>query len=882
MEPGNGTQISEFLLLGLSQSLELQSFIFGLFLSMYMVTVFGNLLIILAVSSDSHLHTPMYFFLSNLSLVDICFTSTTIPKMLRNIHTQSRVITYEGCITQMYFFIVFAGLDNLILTVMAYDRFVAICHPLHYMVIMNPRLCGLLVLVCWIMIVSLFYGSSLGVYLSSAAPQNAHLSTTASVLYTVVTPMLNPFIYSLRNNDIKRALERFLGSWFLLGNVHFPQLPVLGVHCTNATFCRCDAGFTSPSGQAIFSNPLDVCTDINKCSPRLPMSCGSSAVCYNVEGSHYCECTSGYKLLSGGTKFKSEKENTKVPFSSGTPYSGIKIQSLSWFFDKVQQLSQDFKQVLPENTIQDLIQEVDDLLESPGDLETWPHSDQNYVATNLLLNMEHVVRKLSKAPPNESLTFEATGGTELSLKIKKPGDRKITLSVNQAKMMLDWDAVQESGDSGPSTVGLLSTPGMGKLMAEAPLVLEAEEQQVLHETHKGLLQDVSPVLFSDVISVFVSNNNTQNLSSPITFIFKHAVAPEPQQKLFCVFWESGQNGSYWSTKGCWRVGTRDASTTCQCSHLSSFAVLMAHYDVQEEDPALAVITSLGLSLSLLCLFLAALTFLLCKAIQNTSTSLHLQLSLCLFLAHLLFLTAIDRTENKVMCAIIAGALHYLYLASFTWMLMEGLHLFLTARNLTVVNYSGVSRFMKKFMLPVGYGVPAVITGISAASRPHLYGTPARCWLSTQKGFIWTFLGPVCIIFSINLVFFLMTIWILKTKLSSLNRNVSTLQNTRMLTFKAMAQLFILGCTWCLGILQVGPAAHAMSYLFTIINSLQGVFIFLVYCLLSQQVREQYRKWLKGFKETKVDSEKYTLSSRAMSEVSKHNVVRSHISPRALH
>ncbi|XP_023603354.1 olfactory receptor 7A10-like [Myotis lucifugus] len=178
---------------------------------MYLVTVFGNLLIILAISSDSHLHTPMYFFLSNLSLVDICFTSTTVPKMLVNIQTQSKVITYEGCITQMYFFILFADLDNFILTVMAYDRFVAICHPLHYMVIMNPRLCGLLVLLSWIMIVSLFYGTSLGVYLSSAATQNAHSSATASVMYTVATPMLNPFIYSLRNNDIKRALERFLG-----------------------------------------------------------------------------------------------------------------------------------------------------------------------------------------------------------------------------------------------------------------------------------------------------------------------------------------------------------------------------------------------------------------------------------------------------------------------------------------------------------------------------------------------------------------------------------------------------------------------------------------------------------------------------------------------
>uniref|UniRef100_G1QB88 Adhesion G protein-coupled receptor E2-like n=1 Tax=Myotis lucifugus TaxID=59463 RepID=G1QB88_MYOLU len=469
---------------------------------------------------------------------------------------------------------------------------------------------------------------------------------------------------------------------------------------------------------------------------------------------------------------------------------------------------------------------------------------------------------------------------ELSLEVKKQGDKNVTLSINQAKMLVNWDMVQDSGGSGPAVVGLVSSPGMGKLLVGAPLVLETEEQSVLHETHKGLLQEVSPVLVSDVISAFVSNKDTQNLSSPVTFVFKHTVTPRPKQKVFCVFWEPGQNGSgHWSTKGCWMVGTGDTSTTCQCSHLSSFAVLMAHYDVQDDDPALAVITYMGLSLSLLCLLLAALTFLLCKAIQNTSTSLHLQLSLCLFLAHLLFLTAIDRTEPKVLCAIIAGALHYLYLASFTWMLLEGLHLFLTTRNLTVVNYSSVSRFMKKFMLPVGYGVPAVIVAISAASRPHLYGTPARCWLHPEKGFIWGFLGPVCAIIFVNLAFFLMTLWILKSKLSSLNSDVSTLKNTRMLTFKAIAQLFILGCTWCLGILQVGPAAHAMAYLFTIINSLQGVFIFLVYCLLNQQVREQYRKCWKGVRKTKAESEQYTLSSGIQSDAPKHSVVRSCIAPR---
>ncbi|XP_022382526.1 olfactory receptor 7A17-like [Enhydra lutris kenyoni] len=306
MESGNDTWISGFILLGLSEEPGVQLLIFGLFLSMYMITVFGNLLIILVVHFDSHLHTPMYFFLANLSFVDICFTSTTIPKMLWNIHTQSKVITYEGCFSQIFFFIVFGCLDNLLLMVMAYDRFVAICHALHYTVIMNPQLCRLLVLVSWVIsvlnsslqssmlfqlsfcteveiphffcelnqmihlacsdtflndmvmyfvivllagvpmtgilytyskiisficrissdhgkykafstcashlsVVSLFYCTSLGVYLSSAATQSSHTSVVASVMYTVFTSMLNPFIYILRNREIKRALKRITG-----------------------------------------------------------------------------------------------------------------------------------------------------------------------------------------------------------------------------------------------------------------------------------------------------------------------------------------------------------------------------------------------------------------------------------------------------------------------------------------------------------------------------------------------------------------------------------------------------------------------------------------------------------------------------------------------
>ncbi|MBZ3876210.1 Olfactory receptor 867 [Sciurus carolinensis] len=151
MEEENHTVLSQFLLLGLSEDPELQPVLFGLFISMYLVTVLGNLLILLAVSSDFHLHTPMYFFLSNLSFVDICFTSTTIPKMLVNLYSQSKVISYTECLSQVYFFLMFLGVDNFLLTTMAFDRFVAICHPLNYTVIMNPRLCVLLVLMSWLL-----------------------------------------------------------------------------------------------------------------------------------------------------------------------------------------------------------------------------------------------------------------------------------------------------------------------------------------------------------------------------------------------------------------------------------------------------------------------------------------------------------------------------------------------------------------------------------------------------------------------------------------------------------------------------------------------------------------------------------------------------------
>ncbi|XP_039370609.1 adhesion G protein-coupled receptor E3-like [Mauremys reevesii] len=369
-------------------------------------------------------------------------------------------------------------------------------------------------------------------------------------------------------------------------------------------------------------------------------------------------------------------------------------------------------------------------------------------------------------------------------------------------------------------------------------------------------------LNSRVVSGAIGDGRPINLSSPANFTLRHRQAKKEEEEALCVYWKVVAESGSWSPDGCTAVHTNSTHTTCSCDHLSSFAVLMAPTTVTESYP-LTIITYLGLTLSLPCLFLAILTFLLCRSIRNVSTSLHLQLCLCLFLADLLFLTTVTRPGSQVACAVIAGLLHYLFLACFSWMFLEGLHLFLTIWNLQVVNYTSASRFKKRFMYPFGYGFPALVVAISAVVNPGGYGTSKHCWLSLDRGFHWSFLGPVCAIILINITFFALILWILRNRLSSLNADVSTLRDHRLLTFKAIAQLFILGCTWSLGLLQVGPAAAVMAYLFTIVNSLQGAFIFLVHCLLNRQVREEYRRWIKGFPMFSTKSQTYDLSMSAV-------------------
>ena len=304
MAAENHSTLVDFIIGGLTKRPELQLPLFLLFLGIYTVTMIGNLGMMTLIGLNAQLHTPMYFFLSNLSLVDLCYSSVITPKMLVNFLSEKNVISYAGCMAQLYFFLVFVIAECYILSVMAYDRYVAICRPLLYNIIMSHQACSLLVAVVYIMglvgstiltglmiqlpycevlithyfcdilplmklscsstydvemtlffvagfniivtclavlvsyafimysilristgegrskafstctshlvAVGMFYGSTAFMYLKPSTASSLAQENVASVFYTTVIPMLNPLIYSLRNKEVKAAIQKTL------------------------------------------------------------------------------------------------------------------------------------------------------------------------------------------------------------------------------------------------------------------------------------------------------------------------------------------------------------------------------------------------------------------------------------------------------------------------------------------------------------------------------------------------------------------------------------------------------------------------------------------------------------------------------------------------
>ncbi|KAM9242404.1 adhesion G protein-coupled receptor E5 isoform 6-T6 [Dugong dugon] len=586
--------------------------------------------------------------------------------------------------------------------------------------------------------------------------------------------------------------------------------PGICVNTQGSYTCLCPLGFEFKQ-----EDPKQ-CTDVDECSLE-QNPCPNTTHCLNTVGGYKCHCRPGWKPIPGSPNGPNNTVCEEMSFPSWTRPSGVSSKNLVMF--------------------------VDELLEASGDLEDQNLSTRHHTASYLLLGLEQVLSILAQALPEPSFTYHSPSNTELSLMIQEQeehGDRNVTVGQSHARMQLNWAVAAQDKNSGPTVVGILSSLNMQRLLANASLDLEAKKKDKLEEIHRSLIHGAQLKVLSAVNTAFLSNRNTKNLSFPVTFAFSHLPeTPGPRQELICAFWEyDNDTGGHWATTGCQTLGSRNGSTTCRCSHLSSFAIVMAHYNVQ--DPTLALITKVGLAFSLVCLLLCILTFLLVRTIQSSRTTVHLHLCICLFVGSAIFLAGIENEGGQVglRCRLVAGLLHYFFLAVFCWMSLEGVELyFLVVR---VFPGEGLST---RWLCLIGYGTPGVIVGVSAAVNSQGYGRVLYCWLEPTNGFLWSFLGPVTIIILCNAVIFVITVWKLTEKFSEINPNMKKLKKARMLTSTAVAQIFVLGSTWVFGLFLFDPRSWVLSYIFSILNCLQGFFLFLLHCLLNKKVREEYWKWV---------------------------------------
>ncbi|XP_073478596.1 adhesion G protein-coupled receptor E3-like isoform X2 [Aquarana catesbeiana] len=495
----------------------------------------------------------------------------------------------------------------------------------------------------------------------------------------------------------------------------------------------------------------------------------------------------------------------------------------------VQQVAKEFTEILNHTILNNM---------TASDLRSAVSSIVETVETSLLVTF-------SKHPKNQNIsTPELEVHMKAAIDICSGGDTSITLTVLENTMQVPCTHV--SGDRDGAI--FISYKGLESK-------LNANLLGAIGETDNKVMEEIN----SPIISGAITSPNIAYLEPPVVFYLKQLKVVPPSFILQCVFLDTELKT--WSSRGCkTRKSDRVNSTLCACNHLSTFAVLMAPGDIQV-NYGLILISRIGLSVSLVCLCLSLITFILCQSIKSAHTSFLTALCGCLFLGQLLALFGLQQTGNQVLCAVIAGLLQFSFLCAFCWMSLESALLFMTVRNLQAMNYMTSQRQLFPYVCIAGFGIPVIIIIISAAMQPGSYGTENFCWL--KKDLIWSFLGPVCVLITINIILLVLTFVLLKKKLASLNKNVSTLKHTRLLTFKALSQLFILGCTWIIGIFQFGSGSLVMSYIFTICNSLQGLYIFCVHCLLNHQVREEYRRGFRRFQSKKSDSEATSGSTMPM-------------------
>ncbi|KAK3530628.1 hypothetical protein QTP86_029558 [Hemibagrus guttatus] len=328
--------------------------------------------------------------------------------------------------------------------------------------------------------------------------------------------------------------------------------------------------------------------------------------------------------------------------------------------------------------------------------------------------------------------------------------------------------------------------------------------------------------------------NITSLTKPVNFTFKHTKKLVPAANLFCVYW----NESKWVEDGCNITEINNTYTVCSYIHLSTFALIMQFDNTpRDADDAIELINTVGVSVGLLFLFLTILTLAVCQRGPKVTNVALLNLSMSLFFAHLVFLLTQQYQENvkksqfSQLCEALAGVTHFLFLSAFVWMFIEAVLLYICVKNLSRIRSKQLEVLNWKCMLVIGYVIPLVLVGITSGLNPDAYSIDS-CWL--KNSVIWVFLGPVCGIIAINFLLTCVIIAVLRHALSNLDKSVSQLKHTRSLVLKTLLQFVILGCPWVLGFFTEQDKMIKIIFLF--LNSQQGTFIFIVHCVLNQEVR----------------------------------------------
>ncbi|XP_051897952.1 adhesion G protein-coupled receptor E3-like isoform X2 [Pristis pectinata] len=618
-------------------------------------------------------------------------------------------------------------------------------------------------------------------------------------------------------------------------------------HELGSFYCTCKAGFYSESGDKKFAGSAEsTCRDYDECY-TVKTTCGINAACYNTVGGFYCLCHSGFAQASGETKFTDYRAGCEdIDECLQQPCAPREVchNTEGSFF--CSHTSRSVTSSL-KTTHSPFLNCLSNLLKNQSIIDNCFNKDvtsfgNKFIAdgsevepTSVFLDaMESFALVAALASPTQELKPITTKHLDVDVRVirvsglrsQSKAPRRITLRAKENTLDVYLTTVTGEKLAGAAVVALLSYAELQSLQTGD--FIEEERSRPFH-------------LSSGVVSAVIGNRRVHQLTDTVNITLKHTEDSVAEGQTFCVYWNHSGPRSHWSPAGCTVIQSNTTHTTCGCRHLSSFAILVStNQEWYEEDQSLTWITLVGLSTSLVCLALAIVTFLFCVQTKNLNITIHINLCISMFLGELLFLLGIKRTSSKVVCALVAGCLQYLFLVACAWMCVEGIHLHLMVRNLQRINNAGVHRALRWFMYPFAYGVPAVIVIVSVATYPAGYGSPLYCWLSVKKGLIWSFIGPICTIILFNMVLFAVTLCKLRAQITRLNTEVTKIKDMRMLTLKAIAQGFVLGCTWILSLFHFHDTTTVLTYLFTIIHSFQGTLIFLILCVLNPQVRDGYR------------------------------------------